>query len=192
MANQGKARVLNPEEHEQFLQFLATSRQASLNKAVYLLGLRSGARIGSIAGLHLNDVLDTSGNLKEVVELRRDIVKNRKNYAIYLVHPELRTALLEYLAVRSETEVPNLFVSQKNTAFSANALSHKMLKLFREAGLDGASSHSNRRGFATACIRAGVDIVSLKTLMNHASINQTSEYVFTNDDVLKRAVLAAG
>ena len=105
MANHGKARVLNPDEHRQFLSFLATSRQPSLNKAVYLLGLRSGARIGSIAGLHLNDVLDTSGNLKEVVELRRDIVKNRKNYAIYLVHSELRIALLEYLAERPETTV---------------------------------------------------------------------------------------
>ena len=39
-----------------------------------------------------------------------------------------------------------------------------------EAGFEGASCHSQPRGFATACIRAGVNIVSLKTLMNHASI----------------------
>ena len=83
----------------------------------------------------------------------------------------------------------NLFVSQKNTAFKPNALSHKMLKLFRDAGFDGASSHSMRRSFATNCIRAGVDIVSLKTLMNHASIQQTSEYVATNDEALKKAVM---
>ena len=69
MAKQGKARVLNNEEHKQFLAYLATTRQPALNKAVYLLGLRAGARIGSIAGLELNDVLDNSGNLKEVVEL---------------------------------------------------------------------------------------------------------------------------
>ena len=36
------------------------------------------------------------------------------------------------------------------------------------------------------CIRSGVDIVSLKTLMNHASIQQTSEYVATNEDMLKK------
>ena len=59
---------------------------------------------------------------------------------LYLVHPELREALLDYLKARPETEVDNLFVSQKQTAFSANALSHKMLKLFRDAGFDGASS----------------------------------------------------
>ena len=83
-----------------------------------------------------------------------------------------------------------LFVSQKNTGFSANALTHKMLKLYRDAGFDGASSHSGRRSFATNCIRAGVDIVSLKTLMNHSNIQQTSEYVATNEEALLKAVMA--
>ena len=191
MAKQGKARVLTTQEHTQFLQYLATTRQAALNKAVYLLGYRAGLRVGSIAGIKINDVIDSSGNLKEVVELRRDIVKNRKNYAAYLTHPELREALLSYLAERPETEVENLFVSQKDTAFSANALTHKMLKLFRECGFDGASSHTMRRSFATNCIRSGIDIVSLKTLMNHASIQQTSEYVATNEEFLKKAVMGA-
>ena len=189
MANQGKASVLNAEQHSQFLQYLATTRQAAQNIAIYLLGYRAGLRVGSIAGLRLNDVLDSSGNLKEVVELRRDIVKGRRNYAAYLSHPELREALLSYLAERPATEVDNLFVSQKDTAFSANALTHKMLKLFRECGFYGASSHTMRRSFATNCIRSGVDIVSLKTLMNHASIQQTSEYVATNEEFLKKAVM---
>jgi len=188
MAKQGKASTLDALRHQQFLSFLATTRQSKQNKAIYLLGYRAGLRVGSIAGLRLNDVLDSSGNLKEVVELRREIVKNRKNYAVYLVHPELQEALLDFLEARPEAKVDNLFVSQKQTAFSANALSHKMLKLFRDAGFDGASSHSMRRSFATNCIRAGVDIVSLQTLMNHASIQQTSEYVFTNDETLMKAV----
>ena len=188
MARQGKASVLNPEQHQEFLRFLSTTRQPAQNKAIYLLGYRAGLRIGSIAGLRTNDVLDSSNNLKEVVELRRDIVKGRRNYAAYLTHTELREALLSYLAERPETEVENLFVSQKDTGFSANALTHKMLKLYREAGFDNASSHSGRRSFATNCIRSGVDIVSLKTLMNHANIQQTSEYVATNEEHLKTAV----
>ena len=185
MAKQGKASVLNAVQHNQFLQFLATTRQPLQNRAIYLLSYRAGMRVGSIAGLRLNDVLDS----KEVVELRRDIVKGRRNYAAYLVHPELREALLAFLAERPESEVENLFVSQKETAFSANAMSHKMLKLYREAGFDSGSSHSGRRSFATNCIRSGVDIVSLKTLMNHSSIQQTSEYVATNDEMLKKAVM---
>ena len=107
MANQGKASVLNPQQHQDFLAYLATTRQAAQNKAIYLLGYRAGMRIGSIAGLGINDVLDRNGNLKEVVELRRDIVKGKRNYAAYLSHPELREALAAYLAERPETDVPN-------------------------------------------------------------------------------------
>ena len=75
--------------------YMATTRQPLQNKAIYLLGYRAGLRIGSIAGLGLNDVLDPSGELKEVVHLRKDIVKNRSNYSVYLSHPELRQALLD-------------------------------------------------------------------------------------------------
>ena len=75
---------------------------------------RAGLRVGSIAGLGLNDVLDSGGNLKEVVELRREIVKNRKNYAVYLVHPELREALLDFLEARPEAEVDEFIRQVRN------------------------------------------------------------------------------
>lgn len=67
--------------------------------------------MGSITGLRLNDVIDQSGKLKEVVELRKEIVKGRRNYPVYLTHRELRDALLSYLAERPQTKVDNLFVS---------------------------------------------------------------------------------
>jgi hypothetical protein len=35
------------------------------------------------------------------------------------------------------------------------------------------------------------DAVSLKTLMNHSNIQQTSEYVATNEEMLKKAVCLA-
>ena len=116
----------------------------------------------------------------------------QKHYVFNVFMNALRRSSCQgpsYLAERPETEVENLFVSQKNTGFSANALTHKMLKLYREAGFYGASSQSGLRSFATNCIRSGVDIVSLKTLMKHASIQQTSEYVATNEDMLKKAVM---
>jgi len=45
--------------------------------------------------------------------------------------------------------------------------------------------------YATFCffyISTLADVVSLKTLMNHSNIQQTSEYVATNDELLKKAV----
>jgi len=191
MANYGKASILDSDQHQAFLQFLANQRHTRRNQAIYLLSYRAGLRVQSIAGLLKNDVLDSSGNLKEVVELRPEIVKKRKNYAVYLTHPELRDALLAYLSERPKmAKVEHLFFSQQGRPFTANSLTHTLLSLYRKAGLDGASSHSGRRSYATNLIRSGLDIVAVQRLMNHASTNQTAEYVETNDEFLKNAVMA--
>jgi integrase/recombinase XerD len=190
MSKQGKASILNSTEHTQFLQFLSNTRHSLRNQAIYLLSVRAGLRVQSIAGLLLNDVIDTSGNLREVVNLHSSIVKGGKNYAVYLTHPELREALTKYIFDRkSPKQVPNLFISQKGRAFTPNSLSHTLLKLYRDAGFDNGSSHSGRRSFATNVLKSGVDIVALKTLMNHSNISTTAEYVSHNDEYLKKAVM---
>ena len=190
MSKQGKASVLNSTEHTQFLKFLSNTRHSLRNQAIYLLSVRAGLRVQSIAGLLLNDVIDTSGNLREVVNLHSSIVKGGKNYTVYLTHPELREALTKYIFDRkSPKQVPNLFINQQRRAFTPNSLSHTLLKLYRDAGFDNGSSHSGRRSFATNVLKSGVDIVALKTLMNHSNISTTAEYVSHNDEYLKKVVM---
>ena len=192
MSKQGKASTLDQAQHSSMLQFLSNSRHSERNKAIYLLTYRAGLRIGSVAGLRLNDVIDSSGKLKEVVNLHSSIVKGGKNYAAYINHPELRAALVDFLRIRRDRKgVDALFMSQKGTAFTPNSLSHLMLKLYGSAGFEQASSHSGRRSFATNILRSGVDIVALKTLMNHSNIATTAEYVSHNEEYLKQAILGA-
>jgi len=192
MSKQGKASTLDQAQHSSMLQFLSNSRHSERNKAIYLLTYRAGLRIGSVAGLRLNDVIDSSGKLKEVVNLHSSIVKGGKNYAAYINHPELRAALVDFLRIRRDRKgVDALFMSQKGTGFTPNSLSHLMLKLYGSAGFEQASSHSGRRSFATNILRSGVDIVALKTLMNHSNIATTAEYVSHNEEYLKQAILGA-
>ena len=192
MSKQGKASTLDQAQHSAMLQFLSNSRHSERNKAIYLLTYRAGLRIGSVAGLRLNDVIDSSGKLKEVVNLHSSIVKGGKNYAAYINHPELRSALVDFLRIRRDRKgVDALFMSQKGTGFTPNSLSHLMLKLYGSAGFEQASSHSGRRSFATNILRSGVDIVALKTLMNHSNIATTAEYVSHNEEYLKQAILGA-
>ena len=190
MSKQGKAATLTPKQHQEMMQFLSNSRHSTRNKAIYLLTIRAGLRIGSVAGLRLNDVIDSSGKVKEVVNLHSSIVKGGRNYEVYLNHPELMKALEDWISIRPIRKgVDHLFVSQKGHAFTPNGLCHLMLKLYAAAGFEQASSHSGRRSFATNILRSGVDIVALKTLMNHRNIATTAEYVSHNQDYLKRAVL---
>ena len=191
MSNQGKAATLDEAQHKTMLEYLSNSRHSKRNTAIYLLTYRAGLRIGTVAGLRLDDVIDSySSKVKTVINLHSSIVKGGKNYAAYLNHPELQKAIEDYVSIRPKRKgVDALFVSQKGHGFTPNGLSHLMLKVYEGAGMCGASSHSGRRSFATNILRSGVDIVALKTLMNHSNIATTAEYVSHNEDYLKKAVL---
>jgi integrase/recombinase XerD len=52
--------------------------------------------------------------------------------------------------------------------------------------LQGASSDSGRRTFATTLIEKGVDVKAVSTLMGHASIAMTARYVEDNPVRLKQ------
>ena len=158
MSNQGKAATLDQAQHKTMLEYLSSSRHSKRNTAIYLLTYRAGLRIGTVAGLRLDDVIDSSGKLNQVVNLHSSIVKGGKNYAAYINHPELQKAIEDYVSIRPKRKgVDALFVSQKGRGFTANGLSHLMLKVYGSAGFDSASSHSGRRSFATNVLRSGVD-----------------------------------
>jgi len=187
MAKEGKAAILDQDKHIKMLNFLTTQRHSVRNRAIYLLGYRAGLRIGTIAGLRLDDVVLADGSIRERVVGRSKIMKGSKTTTLFLNHPELREALKDWINQRPNTKVEELFVSQKGRAFSANVLSQMMLRLFKKAGIDG-SSHSMRRSFATNVIKSGADIVALKTLLNHSNIETTQRYVEHNPDYLSGIV----
>ena len=176
-SKEGKARVLNESDHKAFLEHLSTKRHALRDTAIYLLTYRAGLRIGSVSGLEMADLVDSKGKLRKVVTLRSKITKGNKTNSAYLSHPELREALEKYLNSRPNYKCKSVFVSQKGTRFSPNSMSQLMLKNYNEAGLDGCSSHSGRRGFASSLIANGLDIVSLSKAMGHSNITTTQRYV---------------
>jgi site-specific recombinase XerD len=56
------------------------------------------------------------------------------------------------------------------------------------AGIDGASSHSGRRTFATSLSSRGASIRVLMKILGHRNISTTIGYVDASDDMLRRAV----
>ena len=59
--------------------------------------------------------------------------------------------------------------------------------LFREAGIDGASSHTLRRQFITKLASKGIGIKIQATMAGHRSIQVTAKYIDTNPDMLRNA-----
>ena len=188
-AKEGQAMIISDAEHAAIVEAIQNGRHATRNMAIYMLTYRAGLRIGTVAGLLLSDVLNADGSLKTIVVARRSIMKGSKGSRLYLNNDELRESLEKYVLERPKSaRVENLFVSQKGGAFTPNGLSKLMLKVYVKAGLEGYSSHSGRRSFATDVLKSGADIVALKTLLNHSNIQTTSRYVTHNDDYLMKVV----
>ena len=83
-----------------------------------------------------------------------------------------------------------LFASQKNyqRGFSANTLAQHFHHIYKGAGIDGASSHSGRRGFLTNLASKGVSVRVLQELAGHRSLAVTQRYIDVNQAMLQNAV----
>lgn len=151
-----------------------------------------GLRAKEMAALRIKHVLDADGNLLEEINLSGSMTKGNKQRHAYLTNGRVAGAIREFVDDRKRLdgilfnyEAP-LFKSQKGNAFSPNTLQQLFHRMFRDARLQGASSHSGRRTFATTLIEKGVDIKAVSTLMGHSSIAMTAQYVEDNPVRLKQ------
>jgi len=188
MAKEGQAVALDNEQHNEFLAYLSNTRHYIRDTLIYLLTCRAGLRIGSVAKLKLSDVVDSSGEPKQVITLSKSITKGSKTITAFINHEEVQYALRRYLKVRGNSKLSTLFITQKNTSFSPNSMGQIMLKHYRNAGFEGSSSHSGRAFFASSCLKNGMDIVALSKVMGHSSITTTQRYVRHNQEELMQLV----
>ena len=186
-----QARALNTAEMEQVLAHVNAGRHAHRNRCFILLTHLAGMRVGEVASLRWVDVLTADGHIKEEIRLLPEMTK-RKHARTVFISTRLREELQRYADIyrRSATLECPLFYSQKDArkGFTANSLTQTVAKLYRGAGLDGATSHSGRRTFLTNLANKGTAIHLLRTLAGHRSISTTATYLYSSPTQLKAAV----
>jgi integrase/recombinase XerD len=60
--------------------------------------------------------------------------------------------------------------------------------LYKHAGIEGASSHSGRRFFATKIAEAGTNPKVLQNLLGHRNLQTTMRYVEVSPTMMRNAV----
>jgi hypothetical protein len=122
----------------------------------------AGLRAKEIADLSIKDVLAEDGTIKDQIYLRPAQTKGSRGRTV-LLPEKLRAELQDYIFARFRLQVKDLhvihytdtsralFYSQKSAVrgFSPNTLAQWFGTLYSSVGIDGASSHSGRRFFAT-------------------------------------------
>ncbi len=186
-----QARALNAAEMEQVLTHVNAGRHAHRNRCFILLTHLAGMRVGEVASLRWVDVLTADGHIKEEIRLLPEMTKGKHARTVF-ISTRLREELQRYADIyrRSAPLDCPLFYSQKDArkGFTANSLTQTVAKLYRGAGLDGATSHSGRRTFLTNLANKGTAIHLLRTLAGHRSISTTATYLYSSPTQLKAAV----
>lgn len=186
----GQAKTLTERELKRVLDLVALRRHAARDRAMLLLTYYAGLRVSEVALLRYADVLDSTGSVKPEIQLAAHQTKGGKPRTVY-VGEKLRKELAAYAKTLPQSmataDVP-LFRTQKRAAFDPNTLCQHFHWLYRQAGLDGASSHSGRRTFITKLASKGVSVRVLAALAGHANIATTQAYIDVNDDMKRAAV----
>lgn len=183
MAREGKAKVLNPEEFNHLEAVVSKGRHALRNLALLAASFGMGLRAKEIAALDIQDVM-SGDTMLEVLNLSSRMTKGGKRRPNYFLKREkIRKAFMDYIGDRREGP---LFLSQWGCRFYPNSLQQVFARMYREAGIKGAKSHSGRRTFCTRLIEAGIDIKAVSQYMGHSSIAMTADYVENNPVRLMR------
>ena len=194
-----QAKVLTEKEIKKVIKVIESKRHASRNRCMFMMTHMSGARISEVASLRICDVLASDGSIKSEIYLSSQQTKGSKGRTLYLsdklrdeinLYLKTRFKLKDLLPVTMTDTVRALFTNQKDCqrGFSASTACQMFHYWYKEAKIEGASSHSGRRGFITNLANRGVHVRILQELAGHSSIAVTQKYIDVNQDKLRIAV----
>jgi len=165
-------RAMNPSDVRKLLSVIDDIR----DRALILLLLRTGIRIGEALGLTLND-LDIQDRKVHLFEGE----KNSMGRVVYLSDDAL-FAIKLWLRRRDKNK-EFVFYGQGNRGLCYSAGRSRFVKYLKKAGLDqkGYTVHCLRHTFASELLNAGMRLECLQQLLGHQDIEVTRRYARLTD-----------
>ena len=160
-------RALEREDEEKLLYVIDDVR----NRAMILLLLRTGMRIGELLNTLVRDV-----NLKERKIEIWEAMKNRVGRVVYF-SDDAHGALKGWLKIR-DSKKELLFYTLRSDTMSYSAARIMFRKYLKKAGLShkGYTLHCLRHSNASSLLNAGMPLECLKELLGHSSVEVTRRY----------------
>lgn len=183
-----QARTLSDQELEQVLAYAASTKHGLRNQTILLMTHWAGMRIGEVAAVRYGDVLASDGTIRSEVKLSATQTKGSKSRVV-LLSERMQGAIAKYIAQYPCVDFKKpLFKTLRADGFTPNTLTHIVSGLYKQAGYDGATSHSGRRGFLTRLSEKGVSVRVMMQLAGHSQMSTTQRYIDTRPDMLRNAV----
>ena len=176
-------RLPRPVKEDDLRLFFAVIEDAR-DKAMFILMLRCGLRIGEVANLLLPDMFLDEPAPRLVVH-----GKGSRERSVYL-SPQAERALRHYLAERPPVASDFVFLSYQLDGLSTTAI-HKRLMRYRQQAEVYLTAHRLRHSFANDLLSAGAPVTSIQQLLGHRWLETTQIYVQANDQTVQADYYAA-
>jgi integrase/recombinase XerD len=165
-------RAMNPADVRKLLSVIDDTR----DRALILLLLRTGMRIGEALGLTLND-LDIRDRKVHLFEGE----KNSMGRVVYL-SDDVLLAIKLWLRRRDQNQ-EFVFYGQSHKRLCYSAGRSRFVKYLQKAGLEqkGYTVHCLRHTFASELLNAGMRLECLQQLLGHQDIEVTRRYARLTD-----------
>jgi integrase/recombinase XerD len=182
-----QAQVLSEKDVKRVLAAIARRGTSARDRAMFQLSYLAGMRVGEIAALRVCDVYEADGRVKAQIRLDKSQTKGGEARTV-LLNAQAQAELIAYQRGLLRGGEAPLFVSRYGKAMSPNSLVQVFGRLYRQAGLSDASSHSGRRSFITNLAHKGVNVRVLAALSGHRAISTTQKYIEVGEHQLRAAV----
>lgn len=190
--NMKGCRPLSDSEAQAVLAQLTTAR----DRALFVLGERTGFRISELLSLRLSNVFQNGHFTNEITVSRRHMKKKREGRTMFL-HENAQVAIKELVEeLRAQgKENPEILLFQsrqgENRAINRQSAWIILRKAFAACGLTGKlATHTMRKTFARRMKElSGNDLGVLQKLLGHAQITSTMSYVEVDESKLRAMVL---
>jgi integrase len=169
------------------------------DRALFLLGVKSGFRISELLSLRLRDVCQHGRVVDRVTVARRYMKKQLEGRTVPL-HAEAQAAFAAWLRVlqQSANTTPQTYVFRSRKGVNQPISKFQAWKILREAvttnELTGKlGTHCMRKTFADRVYqRLNYDLVKTQRALGHKNINSTVSYLSFAEAEIEAAILGCG
>ena len=157
------------------------------DKTVISLALATGLRVSALSNINIDDI-DFANNVVNVIEKRQKIRGIN-------IGNNIKSILQDWMDIRTsefaDVNSTALFLSQKNSRLSGDAIGDALAKYCSMAGIKRITPHKLRASAACALAKAGVPVKAIAKQLGHSNTQVTMRYidVFEEDSEKAKGIL---
>jgi site-specific recombinase XerD len=157
------------------------------DRAMFLLMLRCGLRVGEVRDLSLADLYlqPSRGRL-----CRLWVCGKNDSQRVAYLSAQVLTAMQNWLVVRPNVEDQALFLNRFGRRLTVTGIQNQLATYCRQAGL-WLTCHQLRHTFGRHLIEAGVPPITIQRLLGHVRLRTTQLYMHISDQQVQKDYEAA-